>query len=230
VRAAAHQADASRLADDLARLDAANAIGDRRQPRDAARSRLLIALFRRAPYRARNLLRWFIVEHGLRARRRRALPRCSTSSSTPRPTRACGFRTTAPRSGFIGGASSCIPPAVAPFLILWRGERELALPHGTLEFAPATAATPLCGARPARGQRPAARGRRAPAARARPPAAGAEEHPAGCRHAAWQRESLPLVFCGRCSRRFPASEWTCASRRPRRGRIRGALASQRRNH
>jgi tRNA(Ile)-lysidine synthase len=67
VRAAAHQADAARLADDLARLDAANAIAA-----DVVRGMLLdrgllIGLFRRAPYRARNLLRWFIVEHGLRA-------------------------------------------------------------------------------------------------------------------------------------------------------------------
>jgi tRNA(Ile)-lysidine synthase len=57
-RAATLQGEAAALADDLAELDASRAFDGRTLARDA-----LAAL---APHRARNLLRWFLREHGMR--------------------------------------------------------------------------------------------------------------------------------------------------------------------
>lgn len=67
LRAAAHQADAARLADELAVEDARGALAA--DPVDGptlARARL-VELARERPHRARNLLRWFLRHHGLAA-------------------------------------------------------------------------------------------------------------------------------------------------------------------
>lgn len=58
VRAAALQAEAATLADDLAAVDARGACDGRTLARDA--------LATLAPHRARNLLRWFLRQHGMR--------------------------------------------------------------------------------------------------------------------------------------------------------------------
>ena len=81
VRAAAHQAEAARLIDELAQLDARGAVADDPAAGTTLDRAALIALATRAPHRARNLLRWFLRRHELEAaRRRRASRRCSPSS------------------------------------------------------------------------------------------------------------------------------------------------------
>jgi len=197
VRAAAHQADAARLADDLARLDAANAIAA-----DVVRGMLLdrghlIALFRRAPYRARNLLRWFIVEHGLRAPSAARLAAMLDQLVNA----AADSRVRLPHDGaeigFYRRRIVVHPPAVAPFLILWHGERELALPHGTLEFAACNGSDAACAALDSRAVSVRLRvgGERIRLAHDRPRRAlKSILRDAGM--PPWQRESLPLVFCG----------------------------------
>ena len=197
VRAALNQADAARLADDLAHLDAANAIAtdvDRGILLDRG---MLIALFRRAPYRARNLLRWFIVEHGLRAPSAARLAAMLDQLVHA----AADSRVRLPHDGAeIGFHRRRIvvhPPAVAPFLILWRGERQLELPHGTLEFAPCRGDDVACAAldRKEVSIRLRVGGERIQLAPDRPRRAlKSILRDAGM--PPWQRESLPLVFCG----------------------------------
>jgi len=197
VRAAAHQADASRLADDLARLDAANAIAT-----DASRGMLLdrgllIAVFRRAPYRARNLLRWFIGEHGLRtpsaARLAAMLDQLVNAAADSR----VRLPHDGAEIGFYRGRIVVHPPAVSPFLIVWRRERELALPHGTLLFTPCNGSDARCAALDGREVTVRLRigGERVRLAHDRPRRAlKSILRDAGM--PPWQRESLPLVFCG----------------------------------
>jgi tRNA(Ile)-lysidine synthase len=197
VRAAAHQADASRLADDLARIDAANAIAT-----DVSRGMLLdrgllIALYRRTPYRARNLLRWYVAEHGLRtpsaARLAAMLDQLVNAAADSR----VRLQHDGAEIGFYRRRIVVHPPAVSPFLILWRGERELALPHGTLLFAACNGGNADCAALDRRevSVRLRVGGERMQLARDRPRRAlKSILRDAGM--PAWQRESLPLVFCG----------------------------------
>src|SRR4029434_5506017 len=146
VRAAAHQADAARLADDLARLDAANAIASNVTRGMLLDRGLLISLFRRAPYRARNLLRWFIVEHGLRAPSTARLAEMLDQLVHAAPDARVRLPHDGAQLGFHRRRIVVHPPAVARFLILWRGERALALPHGTLEFTRCDGGEPGCAA------------------------------------------------------------------------------------
>jgi len=67
VRAAAHQAEAARLGDELAQLDAQGAFGDDPIAGVTLDRAALIALAARAPHRASNLLRWFLRRHELDA-------------------------------------------------------------------------------------------------------------------------------------------------------------------
>ena len=162
-RAAAHQAEAARLIDELAQLDAQGAIADDAVAGATLDRAALVALAARAPHRARNLLRWFLRHHELPRRRRRDSPRCSTSSRAPRRTPASASFTRGPRSGSIAGASSCTRRRSPRSRSAWRGEARLALPHGTLEFVScAGAGVALRGA----GRRPTSRSGPAPAASA----------------------------------------------------------------
>jgi len=133
-RSALHQAEAAKLIDELALQDAAGAIvGDRLTGATLDRA-ALIALDRRAPHRARNLLRWFLRQHGLRppsAARLKAMHEQLVNAAADARVRLVH-----------GGAEVGIhrnrivvhPPAVPAFEVRWRGEARLALPHGTLEF------------------------------------------------------------------------------------------------
>jgi tRNA(Ile)-lysidine synthase len=67
VRAAAHQAEAARLIDELAALDAQGAVADDPVAGATLDRTALIVLAARAPHRARNLLRWFLRQHQLAA-------------------------------------------------------------------------------------------------------------------------------------------------------------------
>ena len=158
----------------------------------------LIALFRRAPYRARNLLRWFVVEHGLRApsAARLAAMLDQLVHAAPR-TRACAFPTTAPKSGSTDGASSCI-----------RRRSRLSRSGGTARASSrcrmarsnsrrASATTPVAqrSIRVRSSVRLRVGGERIRLAHDRPRRALKRIlRDAGM--PPWQRESLPLVFCG----------------------------------
>lgn len=197
VRAAAHQADAARLADDLARLDAANAIAADVNHGMLLDRGALVGLWKRAPYRARNLLRWFIVEHGLRAPSAARLAAMLDQLVHAAPDSRVRLPHDGAEIGFHRRRIVVHPPPVAPFLILWRGERELALPHGTLEFTPCTAGDAGCAAldRQEVTVRLRVGGERIRLAEDRPRRAlKSILRDAGM--PMWQRASLPLVFSG----------------------------------
>ena len=158
---------------------------------------LLIAVFRRAPYRARNLLRWFIGEHGLRtpsaARLAAMLDQLVNAAADSR----VRLPHDGAEIGFYRGRIVVHPPAVSPFLIVWRRERELALPHGTLLFTPCNGSDARCAALDGREVTVRLRigGERVRLAHDRPRRAlKSILRDAGM--PPWQRESLPLVFCG----------------------------------
>jgi tRNA(Ile)-lysidine synthase len=88
-------------------------------------------------------------------------------------------------------------PAIAPFAVTWRGESLLTLPHGTLEFVSCTGEGVAGAALDSAdvSVRPRAGGERIQLAGDRPRRAlkGILQEVG---MPPWQRESLPLVFCG----------------------------------
>ena len=196
-RGAAHQAEAARLIDDLALLDAQDAVTDDAIAGATLDRAALIALAARAPHRARNLLRWFLRRHELAApsaARLAAMLEQLTHAATDARVRLVHAGA---EIGFHRGRIIVHSPAVAPFAIAWQGETELALPHGTLEFAPCVGAGIARAAlQPgAVSVRSRAGGERLRLAAHRPSQALKRLlQSAGV--PAWQRESLPLVFCG----------------------------------
>jgi tRNA(Ile)-lysidine synthetase-like protein len=99
--------------------------------------------------------------------------------------------------GFYRGRVIVHAPAVAPFAVAWQGEAALALPHGSLEFAWCTGAGIAREALEADAVtvRSRAGGERLRPAAGRP-ARMLKRLLQDARMPAWQRESLPLVFCG----------------------------------
>jgi tRNA(Ile)-lysidine synthase len=205
-RAAAHQADAAQLADELAANDAAR-IGDA----DTLDSAALATL---SPHRARNLLRWFL--------RRRGLPSPSAARLAAMLDQLCDARSDAAirlaHAGIEIGvhrgriAVHAVPPA--RFDVRWRGERELALPHGTLAFGRADGAgidiVQLAGDVHVRSR---AGGERFQLAADRPRRAlKAILRDAGI--PSWERRGLPLVFCGNALAAVPGLGIDAALRAP----------------
>jgi tRNA(Ile)-lysidine synthase len=196
-RAASHQAEAALLLDALASLDAEAALG-----RDASGGMTLdraklTELAADAPHRARNLLRWFLRQHELRApsaaRLAAMLGQLAYASGDARVRLVhAGVELGIHRSRVVVHA-----PAVAPFAIAWQGEPWLELPHGNLEFQPCEgggmARDALTGA--AVTVRSRIGGERIRLAADRPRQALKRVLQAAALPA-WQRESLPLVFCG----------------------------------
>ena len=149
-----------------------------------------------APHRARNLLRWFLREHGLRApssaRLAAMLDQLAHAATDARVTLAHDGVVLGIHRGRIGVHS----PPVARFAFPWHGENAVELPHGVLEFAPAQGA----------GLAAAALGSGAVTIRSR---VGGERIRLGEDRAArplkrllqeagiprWQRDDLPLVWC-----------------------------------
>lgn len=188
-RAAGLQAEAARLADDLAALDAGDA-----GPHPTIDRARLAAL---PPYRAANLLRWFLRQHGLPAPSAARLAAMLAQLRTPRADarvrivhagRALGIH----QGGIVVHA---LPPPA--FDMPWSGEAQLALPHGRLEFTRIEGAgldaARLAGA-PVR-IRSRAGGERFCLGAGRPHRTlksllrEADVPP-------WQREATPLAFCG----------------------------------
>jgi len=196
-RAAGHQAEAARLTDDLALLDAQGAI-DTDGTGDATLDRAaLVALAARAPHRARNLLRWFLRRHDLRAPSAARLAAMLDQMVGA----AADARVRLPHGGAeVGihrGRIAVHPPPVAPFAIPWQGEARLALPHGTLEFVPCTGAGIARASLDAGNVTVRTRGggERIRLAEDRPRHA-LKRLLQGAGMPLWQRVSLPLIFCG----------------------------------
>jgi tRNA(Ile)-lysidine synthase len=136
VRAAAHQAEAGRLIDELALHDAQDAIADDGIAGATLARAALIALAARAPHRARNLLRWFLRRHDLAAPSAARLAAMLDQLVRAAPGARVRLAHAGTEIGLHRGRIVVHAPAVAPFALAWRGEPLLALPHGTLEFAP----------------------------------------------------------------------------------------------
>ena len=136
-RAAAHQAEAARLADELA---AHRRAATRSPPTPRLGTTLdrdaLVALAARAPHRARNLLRWFLRQHGLaRAVDGAARRDAATSSRTRAPTRACALAHAGAEIGIHRGRIVVHAPAVARVRRSpWHGEtaRRAAARHARI--------------------------------------------------------------------------------------------------
>jgi tRNA(Ile)-lysidine synthase len=196
-RAARHQAEAARLIDDLALLDAQGAIDAQAGAGATLDRAALSALAARAPHRARNLLRWFLRRHDLRApsaARLAAMLDQLVNAATDARVRLAHAGV---EVGIHRGRIVVHPPPVAPFAVAWRGEPQLALPHGILEFVSCMGAGIACTALNAGNVtvRSRAGGERLRLAEGRP--RQALKHL--LQHAGvppWQRESLPLVYCG----------------------------------
>jgi len=197
VRAARHQAEAARLVDDLALLDAQGTIACGSATGATLDRAALIALAARAPHRARNLLRWFLRQHGLRApsaaRLAAMLEQLTQAASDARVRLAHEGA----ELGIHRGRIVVHPPTIAPFAIAWQGEEVVALPHGTLEFASCMGAGIARAALQtgAVSVRSRAGGERLRLAAERPSQALKRLLQSGGMPA-WQRESLPLIFCG----------------------------------
>jgi tRNA(Ile)-lysidine synthase len=197
VRAAANQADAARLLDELAAQDARDALAIDARAGATLDRRAFAALAERAPHRAKNLLRWFLRQHDLRAPSAARLAAMQDQLAHAANDARVRIAHGGIELGIHRGRIIVHAPAVAPFALLWRGEVALALPHGTLEFAPVRGAG-LVAAALAQAPvvvRPRAGGERIRLAGDRPRQTLKRLlHDAGV--PPWQRDALPLVFCG----------------------------------
>ncbi|MDQ6916201.1 MAG: tRNA lysidine(34) synthetase TilS [Pseudomonadota bacterium] len=189
VRVASHQAEGGALLEELAALDAEGAV-------DAGGlDRAHLAGLPDA--RAANLLRWFLRREGLRPPSRARLAdllRQLRSASADAHTRIAHDGA---ELGCHRGRVVVHAPAAAPFAIAWTGDPEVLLPGGTLVFE-AVAGEGIADAKLALASvtvRSREGGERIRLAANRP------------RHAVkkllqqasipvWQRQALPLVWCG----------------------------------
>jgi tRNA(Ile)-lysidine synthase len=186
-RAAAHQAEAARLIDDLAAQDAAALTSNRMLDRSR-----FAAL---EDHRARNVLRYFLRLHGLRAPSFARLAAMHAQLRDARPDARVRIAHDGAVVGIHRDRIIVHPDTPRPFEARWQGEAVLVLPHGELAFTPATGEglAQACLARPV-FVRPRAGGERLTLAANRPRRAlkswlqesGVPE---------WERCALPLVFC-----------------------------------
>ncbi len=203
VRAAGHQAEAAQLLDELAALDAQGATAPALPGTAAAGGDVLDrgALAALGGARARNLLRWFLRRQGLRApsaaRLAAMLRQLTEAAADARVAIAHDGATIGVHRGWIAVHRGPVPAWEA----VWRGEPELALPHGTLVFSALDSrggdrgiATAALAGRPLVA-RPAGGGERLRLAAGRPRRALTDLwREAGV--PPWARAAWPLLFCG----------------------------------
>jgi tRNA(Ile)-lysidine synthase len=196
-RAALLQAEAARLQDDLAEQDARGFVESDPVTGMTLDRNALIALSRHAPHRARNLLRWFLRQHELAAPSAARLAAMLEQLTLAPADARVRLAHAGAEVGFHRGRVIVHPPAAAPFAVAWRGEAALVLPHGTLEFAS------CAGAGIARealeGSAVTVRSRTG-GERLRPapdrPSRSLKRLLQEAAMPLWERESLPLVYCG----------------------------------
>ncbi len=188
-RAAAHQAEAAGLLDELAAHDAQQALEG-----TALRRAALLDL---SPHRGRNLLRWFLRGQGLPAPSSARLAAMLDQLRGARIDAMVRLAHAGTEIGVHQGRIVVHPARSAPFDLPWSGESRLALPHGVLEFERAL------------GRGMDAERLSSAAVRVRPRAGGerfqlAPDRPRRALKSilrdsgipAWERCDLPLVFCG----------------------------------
>jgi tRNA(Ile)-lysidine synthase len=188
-RAAAHQSEAALLADDVAVHDALAASDG------ATLDRAVLAAL--APYRARNLLRWFLRQQGLpapsSARLAAMIEQLGSARSDANVCLAHGGVELGVHRGRV--VIHAKPPP--SFDLRWQGESELVLPHGRLVIAHADGEG-LDARRLAQAPvhvRSRVGGERLQLAANRPRRAlKSILQEAGM--PAWERRALPLVYCG----------------------------------
>ena len=189
IRAAAHQAEAGALLDELAALDAAGAVDHLGLER--ARLAALSAA------RAGNLLRWFMRRDGLRppsqARLSEMLRQLLRAADDAKVSIAHEGREIGVYRGRVVIHSR--PPE--PYALAWRGELEVRLPGGVLTFVRVRGAG-VCADRLEQAPvslRSRAGGERIQLATNRPHRAVKKLlQEAGLPR--WERDALPLVWCG----------------------------------
>ncbi len=193
-RAAAHQAEAALLLDELAALDAAGAI-DEREVVSEIDQRRLISL---SPARARNLLRWFLRQAGLRApstaRLAEMLRQLQTATADTRLSIVHDDAEIGCQRGRVVVHSRS---SLATYDRPWRGEDAVLVPGGTLRFTPAVGSGIAVAALNS-GQcfvRSRAGGERLQLAVNRPRRAVKKLlYDAGV--PVWERARLPMLWCG----------------------------------
>ncbi|MFO1414981.1 MAG: tRNA lysidine(34) synthetase TilS [Burkholderiales bacterium] len=192
-RAAAHQADAMHLADDLAALDARSAYDGNTLARAALRELPL--------HRARNLLRWFLHARGCPPPPAARLADMLAQIATARDDAQVRIVHDHAEIGLHRGRIHVHAPLPPPFALAWCGQPDLALPHGRLrcEFrAPAAGEAAIAAAVVAAGGievRLSAGGERLQRTANRPRRAlKAILQEAGM--PAWERRALPLLVAG----------------------------------
>jgi tRNA(Ile)-lysidine synthase len=135
-RAALHQAEAARLLDDLAALDARAIVIDDAGFGTVLDRAALGHLARTRPDRARNVLRWFLRRHRLpppsTARLDALLAQCGSARSDARVQVAHAGSVIESHRGLLVVHAQPGPA----FECAWRGEAELVLPAGTLTATP----------------------------------------------------------------------------------------------
>jgi len=197
-RSAAHQAESAALIDELAAQDAASATLADPVAGLVLDRVALVALASSAPHRARNLLRWFLRQHHLRAPSTARLEAMHDQLVRAAPDARVRLAHCGAEIGIHRNRIIVHSPTIGAFEIPWRGEPRLALPHGTLEFAadPGNATAPRAAlpghdvvVRARSGGERVQFGQRAPTR-----ALKRVLQEAGMPH--WLRDSLPLVFCG----------------------------------
>jgi tRNA(Ile)-lysidine synthase len=189
VRAASLQAEASELLDELAALDAEGAIDH------VGLDRAQLASLSNA--RAANLLRWFLRRQGLRppteARLADVLRQLRSASGDARTRIAHDGA----EIGCYRGRVVVHAPTTAPFAVAWRGEPEIRLPGGVLAFEPAEgvgiasaklALAPVTVRSRDGGERIRLAGNR--------PRHALKKLLQRASLTVWQRQALPLVWCG----------------------------------
>jgi tRNA(Ile)-lysidine synthase len=198
-RAALLQGEAAQLLDELALADArgllvSNASEERG---DALDRDAFASLARSAPHRARNVLRWFLHRHNLRAPSAARLDAMQRQLAGAVADARVRLAHDGVEVGIHRGLILVHSPPPPPWRAAWRGEAALALPHGTLEFA-AVAGAGLAATKLERAPvivRPREGGERIRFAPDRPRQAVKRLlQAADIPH--WQRDALPLVFCG----------------------------------
>jgi tRNA(Ile)-lysidine synthase len=189
VRAAALQAETSALLDELAALDAAGAVDELGLDR--------VSLAALSAARAGNLLRWFMRREGLRppsqARLSEMLRQLVLATNDAKVSITHEGREIGVHRGRI--LVHVRPPK--PYVLAWHGEREVRLPWGALTFVPVHGAG-LCADKLKRAPvslRSRTGGERIQLATNRPHHAVKKLlQQAGL--ARWERDALPLVWCG----------------------------------
>jgi tRNA(Ile)-lysidine synthase len=188
-RAAALQAEAAMLADELAAIDARDAYDG------ASLSQAALAAL--ADHRARNLLRWFLRAHGLPAP---SSARLSAMHAQLRGARGDAMTRLAHAGieiGVHGGRIHVHAPAPAPYELAWDGACDVELAHGVLRAVHADGQG--IDAQRARGTALRIRSRRGGErfkVAANRPRRALKSILQDAGVPPWQRQSLPLVTSG----------------------------------